>query len=490
MDFDNQANPLSYGPTNKLLFLTAYDGLNGLRANRTNFAIKHDGKPIYMKEFDPSNTTLLNYASGLFTMQDHFFNTGEELLYNPKSTFVGVGQTAMGIGATANYAGVVTDRLPEKVYPIAITPDTFKLATTPQFARAGIFVTFTDAGLGNAHELEFTKKLSKSVIAIDGIVQQPVTFTPINHKLDHNGHYLTGGISAGISTFNISGISSIQPRDLLLVDDEFMSIVEVGFSTNVAGEVLGPISGVIASGAGVTFPTVSVKRGAVGTAATTHFDGANVQIYRGSFNIVKNELHFTDPPKGNNRARRNESNLPYVQAAFSGRTFLRSNYDTNMVFDDISDEFTGIGKTFSLKVGGADTTGVDSGNGILFINGVFQTPSTDNNAGNTYEFTKDVTAGISSVIYTGISSVDGTPIESKFDINQNQIPRGGLIVSLGSTPGLGYAPLVGAKVKAEKNSTGQITNIIGINTITTAVSISTALYNQVSGIWRLKHRFT
>ena len=195
---------------------------------------------------------------------------------------------------------------------------------------------------------------------------------PINHKLDHNGHYLTGGISAGISTFNISGISSIQPRDLLLVDDEFMSIVEVGFSTNVAGEVLGPISGVIASGAGVTFPTVSVKRGAVGTAATTHFDGANVQIYRGSFNIVKNELHFTDPPKGNNRARRNESNLPYVQAAFSGRTFLRSNYDTNMVFDDISDEFTGIGKTFSLKVGGADTTGVDSGNGILFINGVFK----------------------------------------------------------------------------------------------------------------------
>jgi hypothetical protein len=35
---------------------------------------------------------------------------------------------------------------------------------------------------------------------------------------------------------------------------------------------------------------------------------------------------------------------------------------------------------------------------------------------------------------------------SDFDINQNQLPRGGLIVSLGSTPGLGYAPLVGAKV--------------------------------------------
>ena len=35
----------------------------------------------------------------------------------------------MGIGQTANYLGIVTDRLPEKVYPIAVTPDSFKLAT-------------------------------------------------------------------------------------------------------------------------------------------------------------------------------------------------------------------------------------------------------------------------------------------------------------------------------------------------------------------------
>ena len=88
--------------------------------------------------------------------------------------------------ATANYLGIVTDKLPERVYPIAITPDSFKLATKPEFARAGIFVTFTDAGLGNAHELEFTKKLSKTVIALDGIVQQPIAFTPINHNLDFN----------------------------------------------------------------------------------------------------------------------------------------------------------------------------------------------------------------------------------------------------------------------------------------------------------------
>ena len=486
MDFDNQANPLSYGPTSQLVFLSAFDGLNGLRANRTNFTLTHEGKPIYVKTFDPADTTKINYSTGVFTLRDHFFNTGEELIYRPTSTFAGIGTQPMGIGATVNHLGIVTDKLPDRVYPIAITPDTFRLSTTPQFAAAGISVTFTDSGIGNAHELEFTKKLSKTVIAIDGIVQQPITFTPINHKLDFNGHYLSGGIPAGISTFNITGISSIQPRDLLRVDDEYMKVIEVGLSTNVSGEILGPINGLIAAGLAATFPTVAVQRGSVGSAATSHLDGSNVQIYRGALNIVGNEVHFIDPPKGNNRARRNESNLPYVTAQFSGRTFLRSDYDTNMVFDDISDSFTGIGKTYTLKVGGADTTGVNAGNGILFINGVFQTPSTENNAGNNYEIDNDSTVGITSVIYTGITSVDGSFIQSDFDINQNQLPRGGLIVSLGSTPGLGYAPLVGAEIKVLKNSTGQLTDLIGINTVGSAVAISTALYNNITGILEIE----
>ena len=77
----------------------------------------------------------------------------------------------------------MTDRLPERVYPIVSSPNNFKLATTPKFAALGIAVTFTDVGVGNAHQLEFTKKLTKTVIALDGIVQQPITFTPINHTL-------------------------------------------------------------------------------------------------------------------------------------------------------------------------------------------------------------------------------------------------------------------------------------------------------------------
>ena len=155
-----------------------------------------------------------------------------------------------------------------------------------------------------------------------------------------------------------------------------------------------------------------------------------------------------------------------------------------MLFDDISDNFTGIGKTYSLTVGGANTSsGIGIGNGVLFLNGVFQTPLTTNNTGNNYEFISDTTAGISTVEFTGITSTNGDFIVSESDINQNQVPRGGIIVSLGSTAGLGYAPLQGAKVKAFKNDAGGLTSIVGIGTSSGFnLGIQTAIYDNASGI--------
>ena len=490
-DFDNDPRHLNYGPAKQRVFLSAFDGLNGERANRTKFPITHEGISVYNKTFNPSDSATVDLTTGLFTIPNHFFNTGEELIYTPKSTFIGVGASAMGIGATMNVAGVVTDRMPTTVFPIVQTPDTFFLAAREDHVDNDVRISFTDVGEGNAHQLEMTKKLSKTVVALDGIVQQPVAFTPVRHTLLHNN----GGITAGISTFNISGISSIQPRDLLKIDDEYMKVVEVGLSTNVGGQLLGPINGIINAGTGNTFPTVSVVRASVGSTAVAHSDGANVQIHRGAINIVGGNIHFIEAPKGNTRARRNESNLPYVKAEYSGRTFLRQDYSKNMVFDDISDSFTGIAKTYTATVGGFNTTGPGqnalgafgnsaAGNGILFINGVFQTPSTLNNSGNNYDF--ETQAGITSVVFTGISSVDGSYIKSDFDINQNQLPRGGLIVSLGSTPGLGYAPLLGGRFKAELDADGSIVGVVGVNTYFRPVGIVTAEYTKTTGVLQVQ----
>ena len=483
-DFDNVPETLVYNASETNIILSAFDAINGTRGNKTAFDLKYEGIPIYEKTFNPADRNTLDPVTGIFTINNHFFNTGEELIYTPGSTFIGVGQTEVGIGETSNYLGTVVDQLPERVYPIVTNANTFRLATTREFANAGIAVTFTNVGEGNAHKLEVTKKLSKTVIGLDGIVQQPITFTPISYVLENNGFFNVAGVGTipvGLSTFNISGISSINPRDLIKIDDEYMKVVEVGLSTNVAGELLGPINGIIQAGSAASFNTVSVVRASVGSTAAPHNDGANVQIFKGSFNIVGSKVHFTDAPTGSARTRRGLDNLPPVTSFFSGRTFLRSNYDTNMVFDDISDQFTGIGQTFTMKVGGANTTGVDIGNGILFLNGVFQTPTTINNLGNNYSFQNSAAAGISSVVFSGITSENGSYIQSDFDINQNQLPRGGLIVSLGSTPGLGYAPLHGAKVKADLTN-GAITDIVGVNTYRKPVGITTADYNNVTGV--------
>jgi hypothetical protein len=92
----------------------------------------------------------------------------------------------------------------------------------------------------------------------------------------------------------------------------------------------------------------------------------------------------------------------------------------------------------------------------LFINDIFQTPTTQNNVGNNYSFVES--AGISTVVFTGITTSGGLLI-SDYDVNANQLPRGGIIVSLGSTPGLGYAPLVGASVTAVVGAGGSIVSV-------------------------------
>ena len=483
-DFANEPPELSYGTVSQKLFLTTYDGSAGQRADKLDFELKHDGVPIFTKTFNPTNTGILSTTTGIFTIPNHFFNTNEELTYTPTSTFVGVAASAVSIGSTLNTAGIVTNILPSTVFAKVLDENRFQLFTRPEFVTSstGIAVTFTGTGSGNLHKLSMTKQLTKSIIGLDGVVQTPINFTSISHTLgvfDGFTHNATVGV--GLTQFVLSGINSIRASDFLKINDEYVKVTEVGFSSTPTG-IINDSTDVSLGIA--TLPSVKVVRGQLGIAATTHSANDTAKVHRGSFNIVDSTVFFASPPKGDTRSRRDETNLPFVKADYSGRTFLRSDYTTNMIFDDISDGFTGIGKTYTLRVGGANTSsGIGVGNGVLFINGIFQTPKTTNNTGHNYEFISDSTAGISTVEFSGITSTNGDFIVSEFDINQNQVPRGGLIVSLGSTPGLGYAPLQGAKVIARKNAAGGLTSIVGIGTSSGFnLGIQTAAYDNITGI--------
>ena len=448
LDSQNIAPDLTYGSVTESIDLQFYNAINGNRINRKDFKLTSNGIPIFTKTFDPSNYNILDPSTGIFTISNHFFSPKERLIYTPKSTFIGIGESAVGIGATLNSVGVVTTILPSDVYVIKLSDDSFKLSTRSDYAQLGIGVTFTSYGLGNAHKLEMFKKNEKGLITIDNLTQYPLIFSKISHTLSGNG----GQISAGSTIFSLSGISTISPKDILKVDDEYMGIVNVGLGTTNIGPITN--NGVI--------NLVQVTRGFVGSSATSHTDSTEARIYKGSYNIVKDNIFFTESPRGNPQLGKDLSNLDFETSDFTGRVYLRNDYTSNQIYDDISDQFTGIGRTFALRVGGANTVGLGTtgGNGILFINSVFQTPETLNNPKNNFKIIENSSVGISSVVFSGIrDAVTNDIIISPSDINQNQTPRGGIIISLGSSTGLGYAPLVGAAVTAVVGAGGSIVSV-------------------------------
>ena len=360
-----------------------------------------------------------------------------------------------------------TGHLPDTVYAIKDNNDQYKIALTKNDAISGAAVTFLEgSGAGNKHRFSMRKRDSKSMLSISGLVQKPLSYTSISYDLEVP-------VAGFVTAFVLSGISSITSGDLIKIEDEYSIVRTVGFGTTT----LGPAVGI------GTWTLVEVERGAVGTAATPHAAGQTARLFRGSFQILDSQVHFTQAPLGGDVGIINPNNLPYARASFGGRTFLRKDYEKNQLFDDISESFDGLETTYSLASVGSAVTGIGTtgGNGVLFINNIFQAPYSENNINSNFKIIEN--AGISSVQFTGISSVGyTTPIIDVGDINENQLPRGGIIVSVASTPGRGYAPFVGADVKPVVDANGVITSIVGVPTSGQKVGIQTAFYNNVTGV--------
>jgi len=447
VDFINNPEPLNYGSALDEHKVAAYNSINGDRFNTKSFVLTKDGTPIFARSFNPENTNQLDASTGKFTIPGNYFNENERLIYTAKSTFSGIAATAV-----TYKNGSSEGLLPSSVFVINKNEDddTFQISTT----RAGTAVTFTNLGSGNAHQFEMFKSNEKILLTLSDLIQYPLVPINVSKTLEGNG----GSVSAATSFISLSGISTINPLDLLKVDEEYMLVNNVGFGTTNVG----PISGL------GSINLVNVERGSVGSISTTHTDTTSVDVFQGTFNISDGKVNFTTPPRGNAILTRNESNLEYESAEFSARVYLRADYSTNTIYDNIGSTFTGIGRTYTITVGGANTIGIGStgGNGFVVLNGIYQSPVTDNNPVGNYNILEDAISGITSISFTGIRSDLGDPDSvfiSESDVNQNQLPRGGIIVSLGSSGGLGYAPLAGASVTAIVGAGGSIVSV-GVGT--------------------------
>ena len=457
-DLLNLPLDLQYGTVTESLALAQFDAINGSRSNKTSFLLQSNTVPIFQKNFNPSDTSVFDLGAGEFSIVDHFFETGEKIIYSPGSSFTGT--TFTGIATAGGVLAAGTELFAIKT---GSNNNKFRVAKTRADALAGLGLVFTSRGTGNYHEFEMSKKNEKVLMSIDGVIQSPIAFTPITTNLEFD-------ITDSATIFSVTGISSIQTSDTIKINDEYMEITNVGLGTTSVGPITesGDVNLIV------------VNRGYIGSAATNHSASDTVRLHSGSYNIVDSTVHFTEAPKGTNITQKTVSNLDPIRSKFNGRVYLRQDYTENVIFDDISGDFNGLDQSYRVKVGGADTVGIDTGSSLLLLNGIFQTPTTFNNLGNNYNFA-EVGGTATNIVFTGISSSNGNIIVSDTDVNQNQLPRGGVIVSLASTGGLGVANLVGAKVKPTLNASGSIIGLTGIGTTGSSFGISTASYNNITG---------
>ena len=144
--------------------------------------------PIFAKSFNPSDVNVLNLSTGAFSIDNHFFSNGEELIYTPKSTFVGVGSTPM-----MYKNGSVVAQLPSQVFAVVNNNNNFSISTV----KSGTAVTFTSVGEGNSHEFSMAKRNEKAIITINDVVQYPIAFSKVSQTLSGNG----GSISESATIF-------------------------------------------------------------------------------------------------------------------------------------------------------------------------------------------------------------------------------------------------------------------------------------------------
>ena len=133
----------------------------------------------------------------------------------------------------------------------------------------------------------------------------------VTQEFFDNYKYLYDTISADYQSVN-KNVS-----DIIKVDDELMVVRSVGFGTTS----IGPVTGI------GTTTIVTVERGVLGTEPSLHSDytgtpGVGIaRIFKGSYNIVNDEVHFIDAPKGNSSITRTENNLKFQTSEFTGRAF-------------------------------------------------------------------------------------------------------------------------------------------------------------------------
>jgi len=401
---------------------------------RRSFDLTHKQKDIFQKYFSPTTdpragiataTGVVNLNANTITFSDeHFFVTGEEVTY----AYPNINQfAAIGI-ATTTISGISTNKLPESVFIIKVDKFSVKVAVsaTDALKVPPNPLDITSVGIGISHRFTSRKTNQRVIVTIDDLIQSPVVATSVTT-------HLTNTTSSFDDQFTLNSVEKLSVGQLIQVDQEICFIDAVNSSSKV----------------------VDVRRGWMGTNIGIHTTAAVVKQIKGNYNIVDNTINFVAPPHGKSPIG-STTNPPderdftgiTTSSSFNGRAFMKSGaknstfepYHKNYVLDDVSDSFTGIKTEFTISSANQNLTGISTDNAVILLNGILQSPTrfgANPIINNQYLIEK---SGITSIFF-------------------NSSPTGGEIVSVGSTKGLGYQPLVAAGGTAIVSSAGTISFI-------------------------------
>ena len=410
---------------------------------KRSFPLEHKSDPIFERYFLGNDSSIVSVNADTIKIPNHFFVTGEQLRY----THAGIGSTqAISIASTTfPSTGITTTKLPQSgLFAVKVNDNEIKIATSAQNALSVIpqVVDITSVGIGTSHRFTSINQNPKVLVALDNLIQSPIVSTAVTSSLASN-------VVSTDDIIEFTGISSFFGGDLVRIGEEIMLIEGVGIgSTNF----------------------VRVRRQWMGTPLTGIDTGTTITKVVGNYNIVDNTLNFVEAPYGNTPLG-TSTNAPderdfqgiSTSSTFQGRSFIRNaapnsineTYYKNNVFDDISSDFNGIENTFTLTSDAANVTGISDEGAIVLINDIFQVSGATDN----YELSENT--GITSISFVG----SGRTTQSAFvesmgrDVGVSSFPRGGIIVSVGSTEGFGYQPLVAAGGTATVSTAGTISAI-------------------------------
>jgi hypothetical protein len=430
--------------------LTIDDISENFDGNSTSFELYEKNNPIFSIPFDASNSDTVLLSQNNINLTNHYFVTGEEVEYIPHN---GDPNNSIQI-SPIDWPGIgVTSRLPSRFY--IIKEDNQRISIAATIGDALSFnvsrVNLIGLGAGTDHKIMSIDANNRLLIAINGSIQSPIVGSGYTIATSP-----TGNIGIGDTDISTDTVESINSGDLLKIDNEILSVNSVQSSTN----------------------TINVKRASLGTDESTHNSNTIISKLSGNFNIVGNTINFSEPiwgkiPVGFGTTATSLNDIDYTglttSSRFSGRVFLRSAlnflyttdytqaYDNNYVYDDISLGFDGISTTFNLRYDGNSIDDILYTNTIILIDGIFQGPQRISTPQSLIpgDYKLFVDGGDLKVGFN-INPVDPTITK---DVNVNRLPKGGIIVSVGSSAGFGYQPLVSAGGTALINLSGGLDSI-------------------------------